>query len=166
MSRQIDLSKKLSDEDRDYLISRGRLDDVRANDADFGQDQERFQVIDDGNTGDVDPFKRDDGSDLMAGTHPGERALTPVQQIETGVPPEEVTGLPPTEPSQQAGDATGEGSDSRSFDDDYDAEEDGKPVWTKEDLEEEAQKRGLPKSGNKSDLIKRLREDDAKDAGS
>lgn len=36
MSKQIDLGKKLSKEDREYLISRRRLDDVRVNDLEFG----------------------------------------------------------------------------------------------------------------------------------
>ncbi len=40
MSRQIDLSKKLSDEDRQYLIDRSRLVEVAANDARFGREQE------------------------------------------------------------------------------------------------------------------------------
>lgn len=37
MSRQIDLTEKLSDEDRDYLKRRGRHWDIEANDAEFGE---------------------------------------------------------------------------------------------------------------------------------
>lgn len=32
--------------------------------------------------------------------------------------------------------------------------------WTKDELAEELEKRGLPKSGNKDELIARLQEDD------
>ena len=32
--------------------------------------------------------------------------------------------------------------------------------WTKDELSEELEKRGLPKSGNKDELIARLQEDD------
>lgn len=32
--------------------------------------------------------------------------------------------------------------------------------WTKDELSEELEKRGLPKSGNKDELISRLQEDD------
>jgi hypothetical protein len=157
VSRQIDLSKKLSAEDREYLTTRSRLDDIRQNDEQFGDAEEKFVPIDGGNTGDVDPFKRDDGHDLLSGTHPGEKVLTPVQAIETGQDPESIKA-PATEPTVQNRDAAGD------EDDDYEDEEDGKPVWTKEDLEEELQKRDLPKSGTKAELIKRLREDDKSDA--
>ena len=33
--------------------------------------------------------------------------------------------------------------------------------WTKDELSEELEKRGLPKSGNKDELIARLQEDDS-----
>lgn len=38
MSRQIDLTKKLSDEDREYFIARGEYVVVERNDAQFGRD--------------------------------------------------------------------------------------------------------------------------------
>lgn len=37
MSRQIDLAKKLSEEDRDYLMAWGRYVDVQRNDAQFAE---------------------------------------------------------------------------------------------------------------------------------
>lgn len=85
MSRQVDLTQPLSDEDRQYLLDRNRHADVKGNDALFGDEETKraalqgVQVIDEGNTGDMDPFTRDDGSDVAAYTQHGQRALTPAQ---------------------------------------------------------------------------------------
>lgn len=44
MSRQIDLSKKLSEADREYLLARGREQDVFLNDAEHTDDPEAARV--------------------------------------------------------------------------------------------------------------------------
>lgn len=41
------------------------------------------------------------------------------------------------------------------------AASEGYGSWTKDELSDEAEKRGLPKSGTKAELIARLEEDDA-----
>lgn len=43
MSRTIDLTKALSEEDREYLLARGREQQVFANDAQFSDDPEAIQ---------------------------------------------------------------------------------------------------------------------------
>lgn len=89
MSRQIDLSKPLSDEDRQYLLDRDRHHDITINDAQFSDDDEvkaaaraslGLDRVDDGNTGDVDPFTRDDGRDAVAWLNPGSRPTTAAQE--------------------------------------------------------------------------------------
>ena len=43
MSRRIDLTKKLSDEDRQYLKSWGRYEDIRINDLEFGRPESQSE---------------------------------------------------------------------------------------------------------------------------
>lgn len=88
MSRQIDTSQKLSDEDRQYLIDRNRNAEVTQNDALFGEgdvkDRARASLgmdrVNDGHTGDVDPFSIDDGRDTIAKLNPGSIGLTEGQR--------------------------------------------------------------------------------------
>lgn len=166
MSRQIDLTKPLSDEDRQYLVDWSRTDDLRKN-AEYlaEQDAAALEPIDDGNTGDVNPFEKDDGSDLMAGTHPGERAVTESQRQAVkdlqSEDPNKVTkdGDSPLRPTQQAGDAESE------HDDNYDDAD----AWSYRDLQKEIGERNedrdedskIPASGSREDLVARLRADDA-----
>lgn len=181
MSRQIDISKKLSEEDLAYLDSRGRHDLIEQNArvmAAQAQDQGPEQV-DDGNTGDVDPFKKDDGTDLLAGTHPGETPVNPIQSVEAqGIsdlddqdknPDGVVPGVP--EPSRQAGDGEGEqpaeGSDAvgpRTTGDDEDGDNyDDEDVWSYADLKEEVKGResiDIPLNSKREELIAALRADD------
>lgn len=157
MSRQIDTSKRLSEEDRQYLVERGNLDAVRANDAEFGEEKS-LQAIDGGNTGDVDPFKRDDGSDLVSGTHPDERTLTPAQAAQTGVPMGGGRSVDPQVPG-----ASQEPEDTRDYDKDYDE-------WSNADLQKEIDERNedgrrsdekrLSRSGTKAEMAKALEDDD------
>lgn len=135
MSRQIDITKPLSDEDRQYLEDRARHEDLRRNAEIVGErEADVLTPINDGNTGDVDPFKADDGTEQITGTNPGERTVTAAQAADTGVPTADDAGDEP--------------------DDDYEN-------WTNEDLRDELENRDLSKSGNKQELVARLREDDA-----
>lgn len=88
MSRKIDLSEPLSDEDRQYLLDRDRHMDITQNDALFGEGEVKeaaraklgMDRINDGHTGDVDPFTADDGSDTVASLNPGSVGLTDAQR--------------------------------------------------------------------------------------
>lgn len=160
MSRQVDITKPLSDEDRAYLESRARHDLLAQNDRitnDRSTDPAP-EVVNDGHTGDVDPFKEDDGSDLLAGTHPGETPVNPIQAIESrgtsdlgdeDKDPDEVYPVN-VEPSIQAGD----GDAASTEDDEY-------SDMTNEELREELESRDLSKSGSKAEMQARLRKDDA-----
>lgn len=173
MSKQIDLSKRLSEEDREYLISRGRLDDVRGNDEQFGDGPRSLEKIDDGNTGDVNPFEKDDGSDLLAYRNLGETGVSVVQAVTSarnaGMGDDEIEERVQSalrfapgsdDPNRAAQEQDSE--DTRDYDQPYED-------WTKADLEKEIEERNaqkgegedkISKSGNKSDLAARLDEDD------
>lgn len=171
MSRSIDLSKKLSAEDREYLLTRGRNDLINANDEQFGSSSSEPTPIDDGNTGDVDPFKADDGSDALTGASPDETLPTQIARIEAqGVsdlgdenkdPDNAVTTT--HEPSQQEGDglkASGDDEDGDNYDD---AE-----VWSYDDLKEEVKGResiDIPLNSKRDELVAALRKDDASSEG-
>jgi hypothetical protein len=178
VSRQIDLSKKLSAEDREYLESRARHADIEQNERQFGKADVPEQV-NDGHTGDVDPFKADDGTDLLAGTHPGEQPVNPIQRIEAqGISDlddedKDPDGLVPpnSEPTRQEGDGDDEPEPEKSDalgarttgndedGDNYDDEE----VWSYRDLQEEAKGRtDVSAAGSREEIIARLREDDQK----
>lgn len=150
MSRQIDLTQALSDEDREYLVSRGRLEDIRANDEQFGDPGDKFVPIDDGNTGDVDPFKADDGNDQMANMHPGEKPLTEVQGLEV---------------NRGGGSEQADAEDTRDYDEPY-------TEWSKADLQKEIDERNadedrdpdapkIARTGTVQELAGRLTDDDA-----
>jgi hypothetical protein len=149
MSRQIDITKPLSDEDRQYLEDRARHEDLRRNAEIVGErEADVLTPINDGNTGDVDPFKADDGTEQITGTNPGERTVTAAQAADTGVP--------------TADDADDAGDEP---DDDYDDEDE----WSFRDLQAEIKDRNegrdeadkISAQGSRPELIARLREDDA-----
>lgn len=166
MSRQIDLSKPLSDEDRYYLETRGRNDLIEANDRNFQDDQ--YSAVDDGNTGDIDRFTNDNGTDVVTQMAPGEVATTPIQALAAGQAVDT-----PREPVHQAGEAFGEdgdpglsasaGSPGPANEDEGVDNYDDESVWSYKDLQEEAKSREPAIAANQSrdDLIKALREDDA-----
>lgn len=154
MSRQIDITKPLSEEDVAYLDSRARHDLIEQNARMMAGEQESGPaLINDGNTGDIDGFKADDGTDLLAGTNPGETPLTAIQAVEVQRSQSDEGNRPVegeaegVEPTRQAGDALGETEDDYS-------------EMTNEELREELESRGLSKSGTKAELQARLREDD------
>jgi hypothetical protein len=164
VSRQIDITKPLSEEDLAYLDSRARHDLIEQNRRLLGEQEAQKEPVNDGHTGDIDPFKVDDGTDLVAGTHPGETPVNGIQAIEAqGIsdlgdkdkdPDGVVSRRVRTEPTQQAGDAL-EGSDSGDGEDDEDDEFSG---LTNAELRDELEARGLSKSGTKAEMKARLRE--------
>lgn len=152
MSRQIDISKPLSKADIEYLDSRGRQDLITANKRNL----EGMEKVDDGNTGDVDSFTRDDGMDVVAGMHPGETATTTIQAVAAGMEPDVMR-----QPVHQAGDAGQVSLAAQEGDEDEGDNYDDTKVWPKGDLVKEAEDRNLDSSGNREEIIARLREDDA-----
>lgn len=121
MSRTIDLTEPLSEEDRQYLLDRGREQQVFANDAKFSNDPEAIR-----------------------------RAL-----YIPGTSVDKAEGVPETPDGP--------------LDDDGESE-DNYETWTHDALQEEIRRRNaeddrdeedhLAVSGNKAELIARLREDD------
>lgn len=161
MSRKIDISKTLSNEDREYLVSRGRLDLLEQNRR-MLEGPTAPEVQNDGNTGDVDPFKNDDGSDLLPGTHPGEKVATRIQAVETGGV--EDLGDQDKDPNGVAVPPTPRTGSQESvvYDDNYDDEE----IWSYRDLQAEAKERqesgsDIKASGSREEIIAALRADDA-----
>lgn len=144
MARDIDLSKKLSDEDRQYLIDRARLDLVAANDLEFSGETDvpvgsglPVGAGTDLNSADRNPEAQEAHSAHDPQLQPGSEALAslmnrPVDDLGSG--------------AQEAP---------------APAPEDGYEDLTNEELREELESRGLTKSGNKEELIARLREADA-----
>lgn len=118
MSRQIDLSKPLSDEDRAYLESRNRLTDIAL--AEGG-----------------------DASSLTAGPSLSSTA-TPEELLEQTP---NLGDVGTVQKNYTEGDGTA--PDPTEYDD-----------MTVQQLKDELERRDLPVSGNKSELIARLVEDD------
>lgn len=99
--------------------------------------------------------KREDGWDGTSSSASSE--LTEQTKNDSGQSPQ--SPAPTTElPSNQGqeGNSAAPSTDGSGAGDPYD-------TWTKDDLQGELADRELPISGNKSELIARLREDDAKD---
>jgi hypothetical protein len=162
MARQIDDSKPLSAEDRQWLKDWGRDAEIERIDqahgvTDGGASQEDSSASDGERTTEeaLAQLLRDNGVD--PGDNPME-ALVGVLTRSVGDPlgngqqvvaPGESGSYAPGSPS---GDDSADGNDGG----DYTGEE-----WDKAALQEELGKRELSKSGNKAELIARLREDDA-----
>jgi hypothetical protein len=153
MSRQIDLSQPLSDEDRAYLKARGRLNEIAMADAmASGEDYSESMLSagevlshDDGNrlspnTGDVNPIPRDQRNNLGPGY--GNDPSIAGQ----GVDPDETVEVP-------IGQSGGQVLDYNAF--------------TRDELEEEIDRRNsdrdeeyhISKKGKKADLVAALEDD-------
>lgn len=142
MSREVDLDKPLSDEDRLYLQDRGKHADIRANDERFGggpaEDDE--EALDN---------KIMDLEEQAAVLRARKASLVAArEQEESGVTDQTVVN--------------GEGGGDES-DEDYDD-----PAWTKAKLQAEIEKRNedrdddgkMSSVGTKAQLVERLRADD------
>lgn len=136
MSRTIDLTQPLSEDDREYLLARGREQHVFQNDAQFSDDLEaRARGL----------YIPGSAIDLAEGV-PGTPSADPTV-VNGGGP-----AIPEEDPGLDSDDLVS---------DDLDSEEDNYETWTKEQLSEELENRELATTGKKDELIARLREDDA-----
>lgn len=141
MSREVDLTKPLSDEDREYLQNNNRLTDIARADGKIGEDG--FPLPDDSVEGSHVQSPQQTDPSLGAVTTVPEQPLEPGQ---IGVQPQ----------SADAGDA-------EAPSDNYDDED----AWSYRELQEEAGKReDVPATGSREALIEALRKDDAKPAQS
>lgn len=161
MARHIDDSKPLSSEDRQWLQDWGRTAEIERIDGlhgvtDGGASQEdSASAADDSMDAKLAQLLRDNGVD------PGDDPLEAVRGVLTRsagdplgngqqvVAPGESGSYAPGSPT---GDDSGDGDDGGDY---------TGPEWDKAALQEELGKRELSKSGNKAELIARLREDDA-----
>lgn len=135
MSKQVDLEKPLSDEDRDYLESRAMHREIAENDARFADGDPVSERS--GLTGEEPAYG------VPAGSHP-----EAVGVGQGGV-------LARSDPA----------ADRRAAESAADDEEDEYSEMTVAELQDELEKRDLPKSGKKAELAARLREDDDEEGG-
>lgn len=142
VSRTIDLTQKLSDEDREYLLARGREQEVFRNDAEHVGDPESVR------SANYIPGTSIDRAEGVPVTPNGDtRVVMGGGDVEVDEDGDELEDTP----------------DSRTVvdgesDDNYD-------TWGKAELKAELENRELATSGNKGELIARLREDDASAEG-
>jgi hypothetical protein len=134
MSREIDTSQPLSDEDRQYLLDRGKNQLVDQIDAEQG----------DSNAARRAAYIPGMSIDRAAGVPDTPSALPNTVMGGGDTDAEEDEGV------EEDADLTAEAVESA---DNYD-------TWMVEDLQEELRNRDLPVSGKKKELVARLREDD------
>jgi hypothetical protein len=136
MSREIDLDKPLSDEDRAWLKDRSQLDVIAENDRKFKE------------PGDEEPEVSDDGGqDLKSPADPG-------KSWEEGTEPPIQFAQRPFDPP-----VTGAFAGATIVGEEGETEEaDDLDEWTVEELKDELRSRDLSTSGNKQELVKRLRD--------
>lgn len=150
MSKQIDLTQPLSDEDRAYLIQRGREYDVEQSDAMFRTAKEQ-QVP---HTGDV-------GTTLDSGTNAALANQT--QTVETtAASAAAAAGMPGIVTADDPGELE---ANAEALQPPYDAEGVTKKqliaeIQRRNALPENAEYEDIPTSGSKDDLVARLNEDD------
>jgi hypothetical protein len=161
MARQIDDSKPLSADDRQWLKDWGRDAEIERIDQIHG--------VTDGGASDEDSSAggertlADALSQLLRdnGVDPGDDPLEALVGVLTRSQGDPLgNGQQIVAPGESGSSATGEptGSDTGDGDDggDYTGDD-----WKVADLQDELGRRELSKSGNKAELIARLREDDA-----
>lgn len=155
MSREIDLTKPLSDEDKQYLMIRGREQEVRENERMSSNDSEAQRVP---HTGDV-------GTDPETARPAGIRNTT--QEVpndaKSAAARAGMRGIVQDDDETETGQAAGAADDSEGLEPPYDQH-------TKKELIAEIERRNaLPEneeyedistSGDKADLVARLEEDD------
>jgi hypothetical protein len=164
MSREIDFEKPLSDEDRAWLHEHSQDHLIAENDRKFKEEpeEEEPEISKEGGqdlptTGARQPFEPGtrpqnkyvdrpyDRDPSLGEPEPREgevAGLLPEEQVHEGLGREVVYGEKPGEHERSAG----------SVEDDLDE-------WTVEELKDELRSRDLSTSGNKSELVQRLRED-------
>jgi hypothetical protein len=162
MARIIDDSKPLSAEDRQWLKDWGRGAEIERIDqihgvTDGGASQEDSPAPGERTTEEaLAQLLRENGVD--PGDNPLE-ALVGVLTRSAGDPLGH--GQQVVAPGESGSSASGEPTGEDTGDDGDDGGDYTGPEWDKAALQEELGKRELSKSGNKAELIARLREDDA-----
>lgn len=150
MARQIPEDKPLSAEDRQWLTDWGRFDVIRRIDERNGKDETEPEPV----------IPESDLRSLLKshGIEPGDSVLDTLKGVLSG------TNVAPVEQSNTLGDSaahvapeSNEAEDEEEETGDW-YEDDGVTI---DDLKDELAARELSKSGNKGDLIARLRESDA-----
>jgi hypothetical protein len=156
--RQIDESKPLSAEDRQWLTDWGRFDQIKRIDEANGVDESEPERT----------IREGDLRSLLQshGIEPGEDVLDTIKGVLEG------TNTSPVAPSNRLGDSAAHVAPNPADEEPQpgpDVEDDGlgNNDWyeddgvTADDLKDELGERELSKSGNKGELIARLRESDA-----
>lgn len=155
MSRDIDLTKALSEEDEQYLLDRGREQEVLRNRAEHANDEEAQQAL---LTLPVNTVDTATGVPETPREGFGDPEQGEVEGDETDESLENPGAIGATEQSQP-----GLGNEQPVSADAEDNYADDK-AWSTKDLKEELKNRELPTSGTRPELIARLREDDASDS--
>jgi hypothetical protein len=141
MSRQIDFSKPLSEEDKQYALDRNMAIDVEENEKKFSEIQEtgeKVDIVSSGLNGN-EPSRFADKSEVSG---------LGLAQVNAGPTTEEVVA------KEEVIEETVEVSEGEEIDDDdYN-------TWSLDDLKIELGERQLSKSGNKAELVARLTADD------
>lgn len=158
MSKEIDLDKPLSDEDREWLHEHSLDHQIQANDRQFAKE---------GESKEGEPEVDEDGGQEFVTTGakaPWEEGSEPKQQfaqrpydppMSGNWDPGPVVSEEDVEAQVEAQEAEAEGREPKTKaaaepDDDLDQ-------WNVEELKEELRSRGESTSGNKDELIKRIR---------
>lgn len=157
MSREIDFSEPLSDEDRTWLLANNRDEEVLANDAAHGRDSSDVAA------------RKGSGVSFMTGNEP---SLSADRVYPTGLTTVAADADLDKERREAQFKSAMEDGDAPSGVDtgDVTTETDEKPYedWKGDELRAELGKRELSKSGTNPEMIERLRADDAEresDAG-
>lgn len=157
---------KLDAEERETLEGWNRHDVITANDEHYGllAAKERAK-INDGNTGDTDHYTADDGSDVVI---PGRTGLTDAQRNRARAMDAGETDLDVNADAARAAEAELNSGPTPLPDDDSDdtpaAEHEAEDAYdTKKnaELRDECRNRDLATSGNRAELLARLRQYDA-----
>ena len=157
------MSKPLTDDERRTLEGWNRHDLIQQNDEVFGgKVPTQLRKIDDGNTGDTDPFTADQGHmgtrDIVAQGH---NATSPAQaerarQLAAGETDLDVDVDGQRDAEEELASAQAPADDDEDTDD-----TDEFSQMKNAELRDWLRKRDLPASGNRTDLLSRARQADA-----
>ena len=156
------LSRKLTADERTLLISWNMHERVADNDRVFGDGEPApdLEKIDGGNTGDTDPFTADTGADATSLlVKQGHSPVTDAQAMRAAALARGESDLDVDLEAQR--DAESDLSSSTAPEEGDDAEDDEYATMKNSDLRDLCDKRELPRSGNRPDLLARLRTADA-----